>query len=46
MRVDKNNPQQIYNNFLDWVFTDWQHTILLLSLVIAYLFYLMTTEEV
>jgi hypothetical protein len=45
MRAEKDNPEQKYNDFWDWIRTGW-HAIWLLSLVIAYLYYLMTTEEV
>ena len=45
MRVEKNNPQQMYNDFWDWLFTSW-HLIWIISLVFAYLYYLMTTEEI
>ncbi len=46
MRADKNYPFRIYENFLDWALTDLRHTALLISLIFAYLYYLMTTEEV
>ena len=45
MRAEKNNPEQKYNDFWDWLLTGW-HSIWLLSLVIAYMYYLMTTEEI
>ena len=45
MRAEKDNPEQKYNDFWDWLLTGW-HPIWLLSLVIAYVYYLMTTEEV
>jgi hypothetical protein len=45
MRAEKDNPDQKYIDFWDWLRTD-SHAIWLLSLGIAYLYYLMTTEEV
>lgn len=45
MRAENNNPEQKYDDFWDWLRTG-QHPIWLLSLVIAYLYYLMTTEEI
>ena len=45
MRAEKNNPKKIYNDFWDWLWTG-QHTIWLVSLAVAYVYYLMTTYEV
>jgi len=45
MRAEKNNHKQIYNDFWDWLLTDW-HPIWIITLVFGYLYYLMTTEEV
>lgn len=45
MRVDKENPEQRYNDFWVWLQTGW-NAIWLLSLAFAYVYYLMTTEEV
>jgi hypothetical protein len=45
MRVEKDNPEQKYNDFWDWLRTGW-HPLWLISLAFAYLYYLMTTEEV
>jgi len=45
MRVEKDNPEQRYNDFWDWLVAGW-HAILLISLFFAYIYYLMTTEEV
>jgi len=45
MRAEKENPEQKYNDFWDWLFTDW-HIAWLLGLVFAYIYYLMTTEEI
>ncbi len=44
MRVDKDDPGQVYEDFWDWVRTGW-HAIMLISLFFAYLYYLATTEE-
>ena len=46
MRVDKGNPEHRYNDFWDWLFNYREHTIWLISLVFAYLYYLKTTEEI
>ena len=45
MRAEKNNPEQVYSDFGDWVFTGL-NAVWLMSLVFAYLYYLLTTEEV
>jgi len=45
IRAEKDNPEQRYNDFWDWLLTGW-HPIWLISTVIAYVYYLMTTEEV
>jgi len=45
MRIDKNDPGQRYDDFWDWLQTGW-HPLWILSTVFAYLYYLMTTEEV
>ena len=45
MRAEKNNPQQRYTDFWDWLRTDW-HPIWILTIVFGYLYYLTTTEEV
>ncbi len=45
MRIDKNDPEQRYIDFGDWLRTDW-HALWVISLVFAYLRYLLTTEEV
>lgn len=45
MRVDKSDPHQVYTDFWDWITRDW-HIILLMSLLISYIVYLYTTEEV
>lgn len=45
MRTDKNNPGQVYADFWDWLRTDW-HPLWVVSTVFAYMYYLMTTEEV
>ena len=44
MRAEKDNPGQKYKDFWDWLF-NW-HPVWLLSLFIAYIYYLVTTEEV
>ena len=43
MRVEKNNPEQWYVDFRDWL--RW-HPIWILSIVLGYMLYIMTTEEV
>ena len=43
MRVDKNYPHQIYEDFWDWLN---QHPIWILGLIFAYLYYLTSTEEI
>ncbi len=43
MRVDKNTGEP-YEDFLDWLRAD-AHALWLISLVFAYLAYLLTTEE-
>jgi len=45
MRAEKGNPEQYYYDFWDWLRTGW-HSIWLISLVFAYMYYLVTTEEV
>ena len=45
MRVDKNDPRIVYDGFFDWLQTD-NHFVWIISLVFAYVYYLMTTEEV
>ena len=43
MRIDKNNPQQGYENYFDWLQTGYNF-IWIISLVIGYVYYLATTE--
>lgn len=43
MRVDKNDPRQVYEDFVDWL---RQHPIWIIGLVFAYAYYLVTTEEI
>jgi hypothetical protein len=43
MRVDKNTGQ-LYEDFLHWLRTD-RHAIWIISLVFAYVEYLVTTDE-
>ena len=45
MRVEKGNPEQRYGDLGDWLQTGW-NAIWLFSLAGAYLYYLMTTEEI
>jgi hypothetical protein len=45
MRIDKNKPGQRYTDFFDWLRTDGNF-IWVISLVFAYLAYLLTTEEI
>jgi hypothetical protein len=45
MRAEKSDPGQIYFDFWDWLRTD-EHLVWILSLLFAYFFYLLTTEEV
>ncbi len=45
MRAEKNDPGQRYDNFWDWVLADL-HALWLISLAFAYIYYLLTTEEV
>ncbi len=45
MRADKNNPQKVYEDFWDWLRTDW-HPLWLISLFFAYVYYLLSTEEI
>ncbi len=44
MRVDKENPSEVYADFWDWVTRSW-HVVLLLSLFFSYFVYLLTTDE-
>jgi hypothetical protein len=44
MRIDKNHPEQRYMDFLDWLWTDG-NIIRAITLVFAYMFHLLTTEE-
>jgi hypothetical protein len=44
MRADKHNPQQVYENYGDWLQTDYNF-VWIVSLFIGYFYYLMTTEE-
>lgn len=45
MRVEKNNPRQVYRDYWDWLRTGSNY-IWIISLMLGYLYYLMTTEEV
>jgi hypothetical protein len=45
MRAEKNDPGQVYDDFWDWLRTD-QHAVWIISLFFAYLYYLLTTEEI
>jgi hypothetical protein len=45
MRAEKDNHEQRYIDFWDWIQTGW-HLIWLLSFGIGYIYYLTTTEEV
>jgi len=44
MRADKNTGQT-YNDFGDWLRTD-DHVIWIIGLVLGYMYYLLTTQEV
>ncbi len=43
MRIDRNDGQE-YADFWDWLGRSW-HALLILSLVLAYVYYRLTTEE-
>ncbi|MFC1951132.1 hypothetical protein ACFLXN_01825 [Chloroflexota bacterium] len=43
MRIEKDNPEQKYNDFWDWLNC---HLVWFLSLIIGYIIYLKTTVEV
>ena len=43
MRMDKNNPWKLYTDFWDWL---QQHPIWILTLLIGYMYYLSSTDEV
>ena len=45
MRAEKRNPQQVYNDFWDWLVTNGNN-IWVLSLLLGYIYYLKTTVEV
>jgi hypothetical protein len=45
MRVEKENPAQMYDDFWDWLRTGL-HPIWVITLFFAYLYYLMTTKEI
>ncbi len=45
MRADRDNPQDVYVDYWDWIARSW-HIITLLSLFLSYFVYLLTTEEV
>jgi hypothetical protein len=44
MRIENNEPHRIYKDFWDWLFKDG-HIIYVISLFLAYFFYLITTSE-
>ena len=44
MRIDNKDPNKIYKDFWDWLFYDG-HTIFILSLAIAYYYYLISTTD-
>ena len=44
MRIDNKDPSRKYKDFWDWLFND-RHIIFLLSLVIGYFYYLISTTE-
>jgi len=44
MRIDINDPNKKYKDFWDWLFNDW-HIIFLVSFVIGYFYYLISTTE-
>jgi hypothetical protein len=44
MRIDNNDPNKKYKDFWDWLFSDW-HIIFLVSLLIGYFYYLISTTE-
>ena len=43
MRVNKNDPRQVYEDFVDWL--RW-HPLWIIGMVFAYAYYLVSTEEV
>jgi hypothetical protein len=46
MRAKKDNPEQKYNDFWDWLFNYKEHFIFVVILMIGYVYYLNTTEEI
>jgi len=46
MRAEKENPEQKYNDFWDWLFNYKEHFIFVIILAIGYFYYLNTTEEI
>jgi len=44
MRIDNNDPNKIYKDFWDWLFNDW-HIFFIVSLIIGYFYYLISTTE-
>jgi len=45
MRVERNEPQYVYNDFWDWILTGW-HPLWIIALAFGCLLYLITTVEV
>jgi hypothetical protein len=45
MRAERNNPRQVYSDFRDWLRFD-NHVFWIFSLFFAYIYYLLTTDEI
>ncbi len=45
MRIDNKDPRIIYKDFWDWLFSYKEHIIFIVSIVIGYFYYLITTTE-
>ena len=44
MRIEKNNPSEQYLDFWDWLTRYW-HPVFIAGLLLGYLYYHLTTEE-
>ncbi len=45
MRAEKRDPRQVYEDFWDWLQTGY-NMVWLFSIVLGYIYYLVTTQEV
>jgi hypothetical protein len=45
MRAERNNPNQVYRDFWDWLLSGW-HPVWIITLLFGYAYYLITTAEV